>query len=94
VVDRGVAVTRELLRAIVALARAHGATPLIVVPQLGYEAPVEAALRRRIFDDNGVPYVLVETDTAWRLAWDRHPNAQADRAIAAAVAARLRERAH
>jgi hypothetical protein len=94
VVDRGVAVTRELLRAIVALARAHGATPLIVVPQLGYEAPVESALRRRIFDDNGVPYVLVETDAAWRLAWDRHPNAQADRAIAAAVAARLRERAH
>jgi len=32
---------------------------------------------------------LVETDAAWRLAWDRHPNAQADRAIAAAVAARL-----
>jgi len=89
VVDRGVAVTREILRAIVGLARAHGATPLIVVPQLGPEAPAEAALRRRIFDDRGVPYVLVETDAAWRLAWDRHPNAQADRAIAAAVAARL-----
>jgi hypothetical protein len=94
VVDRGVAVTRELLRAIVDLARAHGATPIIVVPQLGYESPVEAALRRRIFDDSGVPYVLVEIDAAWRLAWDRHPNARADRAIAAAVAGRLRERAH
>ena len=89
VVDRGVAVTREILRAIVGLARAHGATPLIVVPQLGPEAPAEAALRRRILDDRGVPYVFVETDAAWRLAWDRHPNAQADRAIAAAVAARL-----
>jgi hypothetical protein len=91
-VERGVAVTRELLRAIVALARAHGAIPLVVVPQLGPEAPVEVALRRRIFDDSGVPYVLVETDAAWRLPWDRHPNARADRAIADAVAARLQVR--
>jgi hypothetical protein len=93
VVDRGVAVTKELLGAIVALARAHGATPLVVVPQLGPEAPVEAALRRRIFDDSGVPYVFVETDAAWRLAWDRHPNARAARAIADAVAAHLQARA-
>jgi hypothetical protein len=92
VVERGVAVTRELLRAIVALARARGAIPLVVVPQLGPEAPVETALRRLIFDDSGVPYVLVETDAAWRLAWDRHPNARADRAIADAVAARLQVR--
>jgi hypothetical protein len=92
VVDRGVAVTKELLSGTVALARARGATPLVVVPQLGPESSVEAALRRRIFDNSEVPYVLVETDAAWRLRWDRHPNARADRAIADAVTARLQVR--
>jgi hypothetical protein len=91
-IERGVAVTREVLRATVDLARARGATPLIVVPQFGREEAVEAALRRRIFDGTGLPDVLVEIDTAWRLPWDRHPNARAAGAIATAVATRLRAR--
>ena len=89
-VERGVTVTRAVFQASVDLTRARGATPLIVVPQFGREADVEQALRRRILDESGVPYVRVEIDAAWRLPWDRHPNPRAARAIAEAVAARLR----
>jgi hypothetical protein len=89
-IERGVRVTREVLRATVDLARARGATPLVVVPQFGGETAVESALRRRVFDRSDVPYVLVEIDAAWRLAWDRHPNPRAARTIAAAIADRLR----
>ncbi len=89
-VERGVTMTREVLRATTDLARARGAMPLVVVPQFGVEDQTEQRLRRRIFDDSGVPYVLVEIDAGWHLAWDRHPNARAAHAIAAAIAARLR----
>jgi hypothetical protein len=89
-VERGIVVTREVLGATVSLARARGATPLIVVPLFGGEGPAEQALRRRILDEPGLPYVLVEIEDAWRLPWDRHPNPRAAHAMAAAVAARLR----
>jgi hypothetical protein len=91
VVERGIGVTREVLRATVALARARGATPLILVPQFGHEEPVEEALRRKILDDPSGPYLWVQIDAAWRLPWNRHPNPRAARAIAAAVTRRLRE---
>jgi hypothetical protein len=89
-VERGVIVTRAVLQASVDLAREHGATPLIVVPQFGLEEENERVLRRRILDETGLPYLLVGLDAAWRLPWDRHPNARAARAIAIAIAARLR----
>jgi hypothetical protein len=91
-VERGVAVTREVFRATSELARAHGATPLLVVLQFGHEEPPEQALRRRIVDDTGLPYVLVEIDPAWRLPWDRHPDARAAHAIGIAIASELRGR--
>jgi hypothetical protein len=91
-IERGVTVTREVLLSTVELTRAHGATPLIVVPQFGPEEQAERALRRRIFDETGLSYVWVEIDASWRLPWDRHPNPRAAHAIAAAVAARLRGR--
>jgi hypothetical protein len=91
-IERGITVTREVLRATVALARARGATPLIVVPQFGPEDPAERTLRRRILDESGVPFLLVEVDAGWRLAWDRHPNPRAAGTIAAAIAARLQQR--
>jgi hypothetical protein len=91
-IERGIAVTREVLVATVDLSRAWGATPLIVVPQLGAEAPIEQVLRRRILDATGVPYLWVEINADWRLPWDRHLNARAAQTIAAAVAARLRGR--
>jgi hypothetical protein len=88
-VQTGIAVTREVLRATVDLARARGATPLILVPQFGPEAEMERTLRRRILDETRLPYVWVELDAGWRLPWDRHPDARAARAMAAAVANEL-----
>jgi hypothetical protein len=89
-VERGVAMTRDVLGATVNLARARGATPLIVVPHFGVEEQAERTLRRRILDEAGLPYVWIEIDEAWRLPWDRHPNPRAAREIALAVAARLK----
>ena len=91
-VQRGVNVTRDVFRATTELALAHGATPLLVVLQFGNEAPPEQMLRSRILDDAGFPYMVIEIDPAWRLPWDRHPDARAARAIAVAIAAKLRER--
>lgn len=85
-VARGVDVTRQVLRAMVQLAREHGATPLVVVPQFGVEADMQRTLRERIVTPD-VPSVLVPLDPDWRLPWDRHPNARAAAVIAAAIAA-------
>jgi hypothetical protein len=89
-VERGVAVTREVLRAGVDLARARGAAPLIAVPHFGVEEDAERALRHRILDEAGLPYEWIEIDDAWRLPWDRHPNSSAAHTIATAIAARLK----
>jgi hypothetical protein len=89
-IERGIVVTREVLRATVDVASARGAVPLIVVPQFGPEDAAETMLRRRILDDAALPYVRVELDPAWRLAWNWHPDARAAHAIAVAIAARLR----
>jgi len=89
VIDRGVEVTREVLRATARLARARGAAPLILVPQFGPEDEAQRALRRRVVDESGVPFVVVEMDSSWRLAWNLHPDARAARAMAEAVANRL-----
>ena len=85
----GVETTRDALRAIVQLAHDRNAMPLFVVPRFGKDDGVQQALRRRIFTD-GIPAVDIQLDPAWRLPWDRHPNARAARAIAAVVAERLR----
>src|SRR3954469_3692251 len=61
-IERGIAVTREVLRATAALAIARGATPLIVVLQFNREDDAERRLRRRILDDAGLPYVFVECE--------------------------------
>ena len=89
-IDRGVTVTREVFRATAELAREHGAMPLLVVLQFGQEEQPQQALRRRVLDDAGIPYELIEIDSAWRLPWDRHPNARAAHEIATAIAARLK----
>jgi hypothetical protein len=92
VIENGVTMTREVLQATVHLARARGATALIVVPQFGLEGEEEEILRHRILDETGLPYLRIEIDPAWRLPWDRHPDARAAHAIAAAITARLRSR--
>jgi hypothetical protein len=90
-VEQGVHVTRDVVRAIVALAHARGATPLIVVPQFGGVAEPERALRERVLERD-LPVLVIPLDPGWRLAWDRHPNALAARVIAQAIASRLSQR--
>jgi len=88
-IERGIAVTRQVLRATVDLARARGAAPLIVVPQFAPEDPAERVLRRRILDETQLPYVLVELDRTWRVPGDLHPDPRAAHAIGVAIANRL-----
>jgi hypothetical protein len=90
-VDEGIAVTRETLHAIAMLARGRNAAALVVVPQFGPETAIERTLRQRIFEGADVNHVFVEIDNAWRLPWDRHPNARAAGLMATSVAARLCE---
>ncbi len=89
-VEAGIAATRDVLRAIVNLARARGAAPLVVIPTMGAEAEPERLLRERIFDDPRIPTLLIELNPDWHIPWDHHPDARAAHAIAAAIAARLR----
>lgn len=88
-VERGVRVTHEVLIAMTELARQRGATPLVVVPRFGAENETERAIRERILTPE-IPNVIVDLNPDWRLAWDRHPNADAARVMAAAIALRLR----
>jgi hypothetical protein len=60
------------------------------MPQFGDASPVEEALRHRVLDEPGLPYIRVKVDPTWRLPGDAHPDARAARAVAAAVIARLR----
>ena len=88
-IDQGVSLTREIFAATAALARHRGATPVIVVPQFGEETGQERSLRQRIFNGLDVPVAFVPLDPAWRLPWNRHPDARAAHAIAQAIAQRL-----
>jgi hypothetical protein len=88
-IDRGVIVTRNVLRATIALARARGAVGVIAVPQFGPDSEPERLLRQRVLDEPRLPYAFVPIDASWRLPWDRHPDPRAAHAIAVAIAARL-----
>ncbi|HEY3161476.1 MAG TPA: hypothetical protein VGJ78_21065 [Vicinamibacterales bacterium] len=90
-IETNLAITREVLMATAALARAHGALPVILVPQFGHDDERDQALRRQIFDGARLPYVFVEIDPTWRIPWDRHPDARAARAMADAVAQVIRD---
>jgi hypothetical protein len=90
-IERGIAVTREVLRATCDLARARGAVPLILVPQFVPEDPRADALRQRIIGNSDLPVVRVELDRSWRIPGDGHPDARAARAMARAIGDRLRE---
>jgi hypothetical protein len=89
-VERGVSVTREVLRATIDIARARGAVPVIVVPQFIPEAAEEREIRTRVLDDAGLPYVWVQLDESWHVSNDGHPDARAAHAIAVAIANQLR----
>jgi hypothetical protein len=89
-IERGVTVTREVLRSTIELARARGAVPIIVVPQFSPEESQEREIRNRVLDEAGLPYVWVQLDASWRVPGDSHPDARAARAIAVAIADKLR----
>jgi len=88
-IEHGIALTREIFGATNALARARGAVPLVVMPQFGPESEPESVLRRRVLTGIDVPSLVIQVDPAWRLPWDRHPDARAAHAIAVAIANRL-----
>jgi hypothetical protein len=88
-IESGVALTRAVLRATADLARARGATPLLIVPQIGAEDPAEATIRNRVLDAAApIPYLSIPLDATWIVEpSDRHPDARGAHAIAAAIAA-------
>src|SRR5205814_6418488 len=88
-IERGISVTREVLRSTIDLARACGAVPIIVVPQFTPEEPEEREIRSRVLDEAGLPYVWVELDDSWRAPHDGHPDARAAYAIAVAISNQL-----
>jgi hypothetical protein len=91
-IDRGIAATRQVLRASVDLARSRGAVSIIVVPVFAPEQTAERTLRQRILDEAALPCIVVQLDPSWRIPWDRHPNARGARAVAEAIVARLPRR--
>jgi hypothetical protein len=84
--------TRAALRQAIALAGARGAETVILVPQHKPEVPRETAVRRMVLDSAHIPYLLVWLPGDWRVPGDRHPDARASRAMAAAIAQVLEER--
>jgi hypothetical protein len=86
--DAAARVRAELQRD-VALARARGAQPLVVVPRFDLADPAEQRLREIVLDQAGVPYVEVHLDPAWRLPGDLHPNEKGAQAIAQTIVSRL-----
>jgi hypothetical protein len=82
----GVAATQDELGAIVAMARARGAVPVILDPVFGSETQEERGLRRRILDAAGLPYLQAPLDAAWHIPGNLHPDAQGARAMAVDVA--------
>ena len=89
-IDEAVAADRRLLRAEVALVRARGARPLVLVPVFQPEGPRERALRAAIFNGAAIPHLVVPLGQHWRLPDDSHPDARAHRMMARALWTRLR----
>lgn len=83
---------RRILMANVAMVRARGAQPIILVPVFQPETPQGRALRAAIFDGAGIPHLVVPLDRRWRLFPDYHLDARANAMMAEAVWAALRDR--
>jgi hypothetical protein len=92
--ERSIALMRALAADTAARARAHGAYPLFVVPTYATPLPVErrpdAFILREVFDEQSLPYVLIDMDPDDYIAGDGHPNPKASALIADKVVAALR----
>lgn len=84
-IAEGTAMTREVLRRMIAMTQARGARAVVVVPQFMPESQREAQVRRDVLDAGRIPYLLVPIRPEWRFPVDRHPTPQGARAIAKAV---------
>jgi hypothetical protein len=78
------AVTAAVVRDVAGKARARGAKPLFVVPALDSQRGLEW-LARALFEDQGIPAVVVPVDSAHILPYDGHPDAAATGAMAVQV---------
>ena len=81
--------TRQALSADIALVRARGAKPIVLVPQFLPEEARERAIRHDVLDMAGIDYLLVPIQSGWRRPGDGHPTPRGSRAIAEALAAEL-----
>jgi hypothetical protein len=88
-VEAAVTVSRQVLQSTAQMAKARGASALVVVPILLPESQAERRLRHRVLDGAGVDYLLVPVDARLRLPNNRHPNAAGAKAIAQAITRRL-----
>ena len=83
----GFLMTRQALASMVAMARAKGAVPLILVPDLQPQTAEEEAISARVLA--GLPVLRVAVDPAFHVPRNRHPDARGAAVIAEAVARRL-----
>jgi hypothetical protein len=89
--DEALRVTAAVLRATADAARAHGALPLFVVTNYGspcvHDVGAEPWVVQELFERQGLPFVRVDLAPEDRLPgiFERHPNADGARKIAAAV---------
>lgn len=83
--------TRNVLKASAATARARNVPILLLIPTFMPEEPNEGLFRDTILWGTNIPHVVVPLDPDWRLWPDFHPDARANRAMAVAVASRLKQ---
>src|SRR5947209_17119267 len=91
--EQSLAVTAAVVAEVAAKARARGAKPLFVVPALDSQHGPEW-LVRALFEEQGIPALVVPIDSAHILPYDGHPDAEATRAMAALVERALAGQAH
>ncbi|WP_394842851.1 hypothetical protein LZC95_37985 [Pendulispora brunnea] len=90
--DEAIEVARTTYRAMVSMAKARGAVPLIVLTN--YQGPClpdetgAPSLERILFEGQNLPYIRVDLDPSWILP-NGHPDARASRRLAEAVQAAL-----
>lgn len=89
-IREGTLMTQRALQADIALARARGAKPIVLVPQFLPEDARERAIRHAVLDEAGISYLLVPIQPGWRSPGHNHPTPRGSRALAEAIAAALR----